>query len=209
MKQEVERLYEATDNLVNQQFYRMGSDEIVGRTPDVSVKIRMSGQIIARFKRLFMENIEYFLEGKYLEFLQPFEVIEGMDDENIEDIYEELKGKLQALEEMGPENFDIVVLYTIILSTLISKIRDHHFNSSLDYISRRIKKKMTLTDDQIQEELDNLFMRNNDNISILYNLSYIDALADSFNYSKVARICKIQKGKYINKVVDIILSKFN
>lgn len=209
MKQELERLYEATDNLVNQQFYRMGSDEIIGRTPDVSVKIRMSGQIIARFKRLFMENIEYFLEGKYFEFLQPFEVIEGIDDENIEEIYDELKGKLQTLEEIGTENFDILVLYTIILSTLISKIRDHHFNCSLEYISSRVREKMPLSDEQIQEELDNLFMRNNDNISILYNLSYIDALADSFNYSKVARICKIQKGKYINKVVDIILSKFN
>ncbi|MFX0070608.1 MAG: hypothetical protein ACFFAO_05895 [Candidatus Hermodarchaeota archaeon] len=52
-------------------------------------------------------------------------------------------------------------------------------------------------------------MLNNDNISILYNISYLNALAESFNYNKVAHICKIQKGKYINRVVELILSSLN
>ena len=103
-----------------------------------------------------------------------------------------------------------MILYTLVLNSLISNIRNLHFNNSIDEINKRIKKKRNiLSDDQIQKEMDKLFMRNNDNISILYNISYLDALAESFNYKKVARICKIQKGKYINRVVDLITSSNN
>ena len=38
-----------------------------------------------------------------------------------------------------------------------------------------------------------------------YNISYLDTLAESFNYKKVAHICKIQKGKYINRIVNLII----
>ena len=44
------------------------------------------------------------------------------------------------------------------------------------------------------------------NISILYNISYLDALALSFNYKKVSHVCKIQQGKYMNRIVSLILS---
>jgi len=100
-----------------------------------------------------------------------------------------------------------VVLYTIVISLLITRIRDIHFNTSLAEIKKRLKQRSSIKDDKIQEELNHLFMRNNKNISLLYNLSYIDALAESFNYKKTAHTCKIQKGKYINRVVDLILDK--
>ena len=46
----LEQLYDATNNLINQQFYKDGQDIIIGRTPEVSVKISNSGQIIRKFK---------------------------------------------------------------------------------------------------------------------------------------------------------------
>ena len=65
----LEQLYDATNNLINQQFYKDGFDIIIGRTPEVSVKISNSGQIIRKFKDLFNSNIQLFLEGEYLQFL--------------------------------------------------------------------------------------------------------------------------------------------
>ena len=103
-------------------------------------------------------------------------------------------------------DFDVVVLYTIVSSSLITTIRDLHFNSALTEVNRRLKTKIEINNSEIQKHLDNLFMRNNRNISILYNITYLDALAESFNYKKVAHICKIQKGKYINRIVDLILA---
>ena len=203
MDVELERLYDATDNLINQQFYYGGQDLIIGRTSEVSIKISKSGQIIQKFKNLFNNNINLFLEGNYMQFFLLFKKIKGLNDREIDEINKVLEEKMTYLDDT---DFDPVVLYTIVISSLISRIRDLHFNSSLEEINKRVKNKVNLTDAVIQEVLDDLFMKNNNNISMLYNISYLDALAESFNYSKVAHTCKIQKGKFINRIVNIIIS---
>ncbi|KKL09169.1 hypothetical protein LCGC14_2568550 [marine sediment metagenome] len=63
-----------------------------------------------------------------------------------------------------------------------------------------------INDRRIQDELDKMFMINDDNVSILYNISYLDTLAESFNYKKVAKVCKIQISRYINRIVNIVIS---
>ncbi len=199
----LEQLYDATNNLINQQFYKDGQDIIIGRTPEVSVKISNSGQIIRKFKDLFNRNLHLFLDGKYLQFLNLFKKIKGIDENYINEIYQDLQLKFHNLKDT--DNIDIVVLYAIVLNSLISSIRDIDFDDALTEINKRVKKKKKISDNKIQRELDMLFMKNNDNVSILYNLSYLDTLAESFNYRKVAHICKIQKSKYINRIVNIIL----
>lgn len=200
----MKRLYNATDNLIEQQFYIQGSDRITGRTPDVSIKIRNSGLIVKKFKNLFLKNLEYFIEGEYLEFFTPFTQIKGLDENSIKEINQEVQIKLTALKDT---NFDIVIIYILVLSSLISKIRDIHFNHVLDEVLKRMRAaSKIITKNQIQLELENLFMKNNSYISILYNISYLDALAESFNFNKVAHICKIQRSKYINKLVALIIS---
>jgi len=205
IESEIKRLHDATNNLVNQQFYD-GDNKIIGRTPKISVKINASGQIIQKFKELFIRNINFFLEGNYLDFLLSFKKITGINEKIVDEIYEELKDKIEVLKE-NEAGGEIVILYTMVLSTLISKIRDIHFNNSIEEIKRRINvKNENVKEEQIQNQLNQLFMRNNENISILYNLSYLDALASSFNYKKVVKVCKIQMGKYINRIVNLVLS---
>ncbi|MFX1359231.1 MAG: hypothetical protein ACFE8T_02685 [Promethearchaeota archaeon] len=200
----LKKLYNATDNLIEQQFYLGGSDTIIGRTSEVSLKIKNSGLIVKRFKDLFIKNIHLFLEQKYLKFFNPFKDIKGLDENHLQEIYQEIQLRLTALQDT---KFDVVILYTIVLSALISSIRNINFNDSIKEIIKRVKQKSDrMNNNQIQVELDKLFMKNNKNVSILYNISYLDALAESFNFNKVARTCKIQKGKYINRIVNLILN---
>ena len=209
MNSELKILYDATDNLINQQFYKEGRDIIIGRTPKVHIKISKSGQIVQKFKDLFNNNINFFLEGNYLEFLLPFRKIEGLNEEKILEINEELNNKFKLLKDELQDS-EIVIFYTFVLSALISRIRDLHFNIAIEEIKKRVKDRSNnISEKKIQSTLDNLFMRNNDNISLIYNISYLDALASSFNYKKVSHVCKIQLSKYINRIVDLILSSFN
>ncbi|MBA7628152.1 hypothetical protein ES703_35627 [subsurface metagenome] len=203
----LERLYDATDNLINQQFYKGGHDIIIGRTPEISLKISNSGQIIRKFKDLFNQNLDLFLDGKYLEFLNLFKRIKGMDENYIREIYQDLQLKFETLKEA--ENINTVIIYSLVLNSLISSIRDLNFGDSIKEIKKRILRKSKINENKIQEELDKLFMRNDHNISILYNISYLDTLAESFNYKKVAHICKIQKSKFINRIVRKILFSLN
>ncbi|MFX1590456.1 MAG: hypothetical protein ACFFC1_20165, partial [Promethearchaeota archaeon] len=196
-----------TDNLIEQQFYKSGNDTIIGRTPEISIKIKNSGLIVKRFKNIFYNNLHLFLEGDYLKFLSPFEQIKGMDENYLKEIYQEIQIKLTAMHDT---KIDSLILYTVVVSSLISRIRDIQFNEALEEINRRIKKKSNnLSYNQMQIVLDNLYMENNKYVSILYNIVYLDALAESFNFKKVARICKIQKGKYMNKIADLILSSYS
>lgn len=203
----LKHLYKVTDNLIKQQFYLSGSDTIIGRTPEISIKIKSSGLIVKRFKDLFNDNIQLFLEGNYMSFFQPFKIIKGIDDNYIREIYQDIQIKLTA---MHGTDFDVVILYTIVLSSLITSIRDIHFDKSVQEVIRRVGNKSDkLNQKQIQIELDKLYMHNNKNVSILYNISYLDALAESFHFMKTARTCKIQKSKYINRIVNLILFSKN
>ncbi len=199
----MKRLVIATDNLIEQQFYKAGADTILGRTPEISVRIKNSGLVIKRFKTLFYKNLHLFLEEKYSKFFAPFKKIKGMDENYIQEILQDIQIKLATMQGT---KFDVLILYTIVLSSLISKMRDIQFKDSIDEVVKRVKSKNNgISNNEIKRELDKLSMRNNKNISILYNLSYLDGLAESFNFRKVAQTCKIQKGKYINKTVKLIL----
>jgi len=192
--------------LINQQFYKEGRDLIIGRTPEVSVKISNSGQIVRKFKDLINQNLDLFLEGKYLKFLSHFKRIKGVDEILLKEVYQDLQLKFEHLKDTDPDHVNIVILYTIFLNSIISSIRDINFNDALKEIRKRVRKKFQTANRVIQQELDNLFMRNDKNISILYNISYLDTLAESFNFKKVAHVCKIQKSKFINHIVDSIIS---
>ena len=204
---QLKRLYDATDNLIKQQFYKSGSDTIIGRTPEISIKIKNSGQIIKKYENLFNQNMHIFLEGDYMKFFAPFKIIKGVDENHLSEIYQDIQIKLAAMH--GTE-FDVVIMYTIVVSSLTTSIRDIQFNESIQDITVRTRKKASaITNKQIQKELEKLFMRNDKNISILYNISYLNALAESFNFMKTARACKIQRSKYINRIVNLILFSLN
>lgn len=207
----ITRLYDATDNLVDQQFYLGGKDVIIGRTPEIQVKIRHSGQIISKFKDLFKENIKLFLNKNYRSFLNNFMRVNGINESLIKEIHKQLQIKLEQLENNLDNSEDsLIVIYTIVLSAIITKIREIHFEEALDNIREKItNQNSSVKKKQIDKELTNLFMRNNENISILYNLSYLHALAKTFNYRKVKRVCSIQRTKFINNSVDLIKERIN
>ena len=205
----LESLYNATDNLINQQFYKAGRDIIIGRTPEVSLKISNSGQIVRKFKNMFNENLHIFLDGKYLKFLNLFKKIKGMDENYIQEIYQDLELKFENLKNVNAENINIVVLYSLVLNSLISTIRDLNFGEAIKEIKKRVKSKMKISNTKIQYELDKMFMKNDDNVSILYNICYLDTLAESFNYKKVAKVCKIQISRYINRIVKLVITSTN
>ena len=202
----LKRLYNATDNLIKQQFYKSGSDTIIGRTPEISIKIKNSGQIVKKYENLFNQNMHLFLEGDYMKFFTPFKRIKGVDENHLREIYQDIQIKLAAMH--GTE-FDTVIMYTIVVSSLTTSIREIQFNESVQEIIVRARKKTkAINVKQIKKELEKLFMRNDKNVSILYNISYLNALAESFNFTKTARICKIQRSKLINHIVNSILFSF-
>ena len=148
-----------------------------------------------------------FLEGEYMKFFAPFKRIKGVDENHLREIYQDIQIKLAA---MHGADFDTVIMYTIVVSSLTTSIREIQFNESIQKIIAKAREKTSsISVKQVEKELEKLFMRNDKNVSILYNISYLTALAESFNFMKTARICKIQRTKHINIIVNSILFSFN
>ena len=183
-----------------------GRDVILGRTPDISLKIRNSGKVIGRFKKLFLKSIPLFLEQNYLGFFEPFKIIKGIDDNYIKEIYQDIQIRFATMDST---DFDVTILYTVALSSFLSTIREIHFNETINSLTNSlIEETSGLTKHKIQMELDKLFMKNNPNISILYNLSFIGILAESFNFNSVSHKVKLEKIKYCTNVKNIIKSHY-
>jgi len=98
------------------------------------------------------------LDGKYLEFLSLFKKIKGLDENYIREIYQDLQLKFENLKEA--EHINAVILYSLVLNSLISSIRDLNFGEAIREIKKRILKKLKIHENKIQAELDKLFMRN-------------------------------------------------
>ncbi|MBY9013318.1 MAG: hypothetical protein KGD70_13170 [Candidatus Lokiarchaeota archaeon] len=142
-----------------------------------------------------------------MKFFAPFKRIKGVDENHLREIYQDIQIKLAA---MHGADFDTVIMYTIVVSSLTTSIREIQFNESIQKIIARAREKTSsISVKQVEKELEKLFMRNDKNVSILYNISYLTALAESFNFMKTARICKIQRTKHINIIVNSILFSFN
>lgn len=207
----ISRLHNATDNLVDQQFYLGGRDIIIGRSPEIFLKIKFSGQIIAKFKELFNANLDLFLNEKYLQFIEKFAQIDGITKELIDETFKDLGKKLKNLEGNIDDSEDsTVILYTMLLSSIITKIREIKFEEVKKIIYRKLhEKNSSIKDSDIRNELNKLYQRNDRRISILYNISYMQILAKTFNYKQVEKVCNIQQTKFINKIVKFIGSKIS
>jgi hypothetical protein len=141
-----------------------------------------------------------------MKFFVPFKRIKGVDENHLREIYQDIQIKLAA---MHGTDFDTVIMYTIVVSSLTTSIREIQFNDSIQEIIVRAREKTSsISVKQVEKELEKLFMWNDKNVSILYNISYLAALAESFNFMKTARICKIQRTKHINNIVNSILFSF-
>ena len=64
---------------------------IFGRSPDISMKISKSGQIINKFKNLLNSHINLFLTGNYMGFFSTFKKIDGFTYKSIKELYEKTK----------------------------------------------------------------------------------------------------------------------
>ena len=75
-----------------------------------------------------------------MEFLNLFKKIKGLDENYVREIYQDLQLKFENLEDT--DNINTVVLYSLVLNSLISSIRDLNFGETIREIKKRILKRL-------------------------------------------------------------------
>jgi hypothetical protein len=197
-------ILELIDYLVRQQFSR-GGDFITDRMKQQRVQVRYAGRIIQGFIDLLTENIQDILTGNCEKYLGNLCGALNIDSKKILQAYLNRTAVLDAEDKTPP------IIVTSLLGELLGTIRERAFNETLQEIKTRLKKRQggSNGDDQMSEvkvddRISELFQRNDANISLLYNLSFLEYIAGTIHSQKVKRTAKILLGKYINRVVETL-----
>jgi len=197
-------ILELIDYLVRGQFSK-GGDFITDRMKKQRVQVRYAGRIIQGFIDLLAENIQDILTGAYEKYLVNLCSALNIDSEKILQAYLKKSAVLEAADMTPP------IVVTSLLGELLGTIRERAFNETLQEIKNRFKKRRGdldreegISDVKVDDRIAELFQRNDDNISLLYNLSFLEFLAGTIHSPKVKRTTKILLGKYINRVVETL-----
>jgi hypothetical protein len=198
------QLREMITFLVKQQFVRKG-DIITDRMKIQDVKIVGSGRIINKFLDLLFKNIPDLTEGNYEDYLTKI-----CSACNIE-----VGGMFQAFSRrvsiLNPEDQIPPLMLSTLMGEFLGTIREVAFSGTLMEIKNRVLRKLKLADNaklefekEFAENVGNLHERNEVNLSLLYNLCFLEFLADLMHSPKVKKTSRIQLGKYMNRVVELL-----
>lgn len=195
---------ELIDYLVRGQFSQ-GGDFITDRLRKQRVQVRYAGRIIQGFIDLLSENIQDILTGNYEKYLKNLCSALNIDSEKI------LQGFLRKSAVLEAADITPPIVLTSILGELMGLIRERAFNETLQEIKNRFKQRRggtngegEISEVKVDDRIAELFQRNDENISLLYNLSFLEYLASAIHSPKVKRTTKILLGKYINRVVETL-----
>jgi len=197
------QLNEVITFLVRQQFAREG-DVITDSTKSQEVHIKGSSRVINRFIKILTENLPDFIAGNYEQYLKKICNYSQLNE--ADEIFQAFSAKIGILE---PEDMIPPLILTSLMGEFLGKIREKAFKQTLAEIKRRTKVQLKITDENdfeiertIDEKIRDLFQRNESNISLLYNLCFLEYLAILANSPKVQRTARILLGKYMNQVVE-------
>jgi len=201
------QILELIDYLVRQQFSK-GGDFITDRMKGQKVHVKYAGRIIQSFCDLLSgksDNMQDLLSGNYEKYLEKLCLALNLDAIKILQAYQNRTAILEPEDRTPP------IILTSLLGELLSTIRERAFNETLQEIKTRFKKlqgnydnNKEISDLELDNQISELFQKNDMNISLLYNLSFLEFIAITTHSQKVKRTTKILLGKYINRVVETL-----
>jgi hypothetical protein len=197
-------ILELIEYLVRQQFSK-GGDVITDRMKKAHVQVKYAGRIIQGFIELLTANVQDVLTGDCERYLGNVCSALNIDAKKILQAYLQRTAVLEAEDKTPP------IIVTSLLGELLGNIRERAFNETLHEIKTRLKERRggsngedQLAEVKLDDRIAELFQRNDENISLLYNLSFLEFIAVTIHSQKVRRTAKILLGKYINRVVETL-----
>ncbi|MFX1295474.1 MAG: hypothetical protein ACFFD2_11580 [Promethearchaeota archaeon] len=198
------QLLEMINYFVKQQFIK-SDDIITDRTKYYELHITGSSRVVNKFIKLFTRDISCFIQGKYKRYLK--KLCDSCRIE-IEEIYKSFSDRIDNLE---PENTNQPLIFTSLIGEFLGKIRECVFKQTIQKIKDRVKNRLKITEkstqkfeEEFKNKIEALFQCNEPNISLLYNLSFLEFITKIVHSNKVKRTSKILLGKHVNRVVKKI-----
>ncbi|MHA1733040.1 MAG: hypothetical protein ACTSU5_13920 [Promethearchaeota archaeon] len=169
--------------LIRQQF--MGESDIVyGRTREVSTRVPGSGDLVNKLINILYEPLELLLSGF------PDQYLERVNSEFPFNTDRVLKKYYKSKTLLDNSECTDVIIITLIVSEIISSVRTNVFQEFMDEVEVRAKKRLSSAEQYkyVPETIGKMYSKNNDHISLLYNLTFLLYLGDQYSDREVAMV---------------------
>jgi len=185
--------------LAKQQFY-FGQDRIYGRIKQLSVKIKGAGLVVHRLITTLQKHSPLLYQFKFDEYLH--RIVEEIEFLDFDYVYGQFTQKSSILENT-PEQLPILI--TFLVSDILSALRVPAFDKVKSQIKEKALSKFSSLG-EMEGSFDKLCSFNNQHLSLLENLSFLDILSRAFHFQRIVRVVAIQITKHINFAVEDLVA---
>lgn len=195
-----EDLNELLEKAVYQQLF-LGKDQIMGRMPQNTMHLKDIGTLITIFIQDIKDKLNLVNKDNLETFLNYFEKKFGF---NLDETREKVQNNFAEMDDLTGQ--EIMVLY-MVLTKLLENVRE------LSYIKfglNRIKEEFfdfskKEIDPTTLEKIQTLGATGDKDMSLLYNLCFLQLLANIYNLSTISTNIKRQITLKINMIIKKII----
>lgn len=194
-----EELDELLEKAVFQQLF-LGKDQIMGRMPQNTMHLKDIGTLITLFIEDIKKNLNLVNKDNLETFIQYFEKMFGF---NLDETRERLQNNFAEMDDLTGQ--EIMVLY-MVLTKLLENIRElSYFKNGLDKIKEAYLENYNKEiDNSTIEKMQTLGATGDKDISLLYNLCFLQLLANSYQIASISTNLKRQITIKINSILKKI-----
>ena len=184
-----------------QLFCGKGSNRIMGKNPENTMQLTGVQPLLKKFMNDIRSHLPLIKEHKIAEFLGYFKAFMHVD---LSSAQERIETNLAAMGGMDGED---TVLYYITLTKFLEEIREfsygkYGFDRIKEIYAAKAGKKFNA---EAKEKVHHLASLNEENISLLYNLSFISFLTISYNKRRFSQTMKRLITQRVNRIVAKVL----
>lgn len=189
------------ENAVFQQLFA-GSNRIMGKNPANTMQITGVNLLLRRFIYDLRFHMNWVKQQKLDDFLAYFAKRFNV---NLDEVKERIESNFAGMGNL--EGQETVVIY-MTLTKLLENLREQAYKQyGRDAIENAFKETTGKNfGDKEAEKIQNLAALNEENISLLYNLSFVAFLAISYNNKALSSTVKRLVSTKVNKIVEKIQS---
>lgn len=172
------------------------------RTKEQRIHVENSGQAIYKFISLLSAGLPIILAGDYTKYLVMLKKHFEFDETKV------IRKFSKQVSFLSPEEKEPGLIVTFLLGEVLGDVRETLFKKYLQQIKRELKTQLKTkkkTGISFEDVTANAFERNDQNISLIYNLCFLKFIAEVVNSPDLGRVTDSLLNKYTNQFIESVI----
>jgi len=191
---------EMIEKAVYQQLF-LGKDRIMGRMPETTMQFKNVEKLLTNFINSLSTKLNELDFNNIEEIIKYFENIFNLD---LNESRERIKNNINEIDDIS--NQEILIFY-MILTKILENIREQaYYNFGINVLIEKYEQITNFKfNDEVKQKIQKMSALGDKDISLLYNLCFIQLLAQVYKEQNILTNAKRQ----ISKKITLIIKNIN